>query len=137
MGSDLPRFSETRYLVWVAGVALLLVATAMWLGAHEFVGTFGGTGEVKSCGSVWGLSSTDDLNAASCQSDLRDRLTLVAGLVGLAAAVALVVPLTLRRASVESRARRFGLLLALGIPLTISTAMIGVGRHLMWSVSGG
>jgi hypothetical protein len=117
---------------------LLIVVLAVWLGAHEFVGTFGNTGEVKSCGSVWGLPNTDDLNAASCQGDLRDRLTLVAGLIGLAAAVALIVPLTLRRASTESSpGRKFGVLLALGISVVISTVMIGLGRHLMWSVTGG
>ena len=43
---------QARYLVWAEGVALFLVLIAMWLGAHEFVGRSGDTGEVKSFGSV-------------------------------------------------------------------------------------
>jgi hypothetical protein len=124
--------------VCAEGLALLIVMNAAWLGAHEFVGTFGATGELESCGSVWGLANSSDLNAASCQGDLRDRLTLVGGLIGLGAAVALIAPLTLRGASKKSSpGRRFGVLLALTISIMISMVTIGVGRHLMWSVSGG
>ena len=117
---------------------MLNVTTAAWLGAHEFVGTFGATREFKRCGSVWGLANSSDLNAAICQGDLRDRLTLVGGLIGLGAAVALIAPLTLRRPSNKSSPRRrFGILLAFTISIMISIVTIGVGRHLMRSVSGG
>lgn len=128
---------RSRYLICAAALALVIALGAAWLGTHEFVGTFGGTDEPMTCGSIWGLPKTDDLNAASCVGDLRDRLTLVAALLGIAGIVALVPPVMLRRSQKSSTKRRLGALVALGAPILMSVMMIVVGRHLIWSVSGG
>ena len=127
---------RTRLLVYIESLALLIVVVAALLGAHEFIGTFAGTGEVMSCGSVWGLPRPGNLNGASCQSDLRDRVTVVALLLGLAAAIALIAPLTLHWSAMKHSPRRWlGALLAFGIPIALSVAIIVAGRHLIWSIS--
>lgn len=117
--------------------ALSLAAAAAVFGAHEFVGEFGSTGQTMSCGSVWGLIETDNLNAATCQDDLRSRVTLVAALIGVAGMVALAVPaLTFGRPTSWSRRRRIALAVGLTATSLVPIVMIAVGRHLIWSVSG-
>ncbi|HEX5613976.1 MAG TPA: hypothetical protein VFZ83_02365 [Acidimicrobiia bacterium] len=115
--------------------AILLLALAAWLGAHEFSGTFGVTGQPVSCGSVWGLTRTDNLNAMSCTDELRTRVTVVAVLVGVAGLLA-SVPWVITSGRAWSTARRWLFAVALGVPIALAVAIVVVGRHRIWSVSG-
>ena len=126
-----------RFLLGAECIAFAIALVAIWLGAHEFVGTFGSTDQPLSCGSVWGLPSTGDLNAASCEGALRARLTLVAVLLGIAGMLALGAPLMLRRPTESSTRRRVLISAALVTPILIAVLVVVMGRHLIWSVSGG
>lgn len=117
--------------------SLAISGSAAVLGASEFVGEFGRTGQPMTCGSVWGLIETDDLNGATCQGDLRARLTTVAWLVGIAGMSALAVPAIVRGGPPSwSRRRRVALAAGLAATILVPTLMVAVGRHLIWSVAG-
>ena len=132
-GGSRPPRSLARGL---ATGALTAIAVAAWLGSRRFVGTFGSTGQPKSCGSVWGLLAVGDLNAATCQPALLNRLTLVGALLGVGG-VAAAVALTIRhRQAHPSRTGNRALVAALLVPLVLSVVVVAVGRHLAWSVSG-
>lgn len=126
-------------LIGSAAVVAVLVVTAAMLGAHPFKGEFGATGEPKTCGSVWGLRNVEDLNAATCAQDLRDRVTLVSIVLGVAfatGAVGMVDVASMRNAR-ASRGRKVGCALSLvGASAAVAVMLIAVGRHLIWSVSG-
>ena len=131
--------SQTRSAAWrrsvvfaAEGIAIALLGLGAWLGSHEFVGEFGRTGQPMQCGSVWGLPTNSDLNAATCKGDLRDRLTLVAVVIGAAGVVAFVTPALTRRPSARLRL----LVVAVVVPLVVSTAMIVLGRHFISRGSG-
>lgn len=132
-GSRPPR----SLLRGLAAGALAAVAVAAWLGSREFVGTFGATGQPMTCGSVWGLLTAADLNAASCKPDLLNRLTLVAALLG-ASGLAIAAALTSRhrQAHPSSTGNRALVVAVVLVPLLLSVVVVAVGRHLAWSVSG-
>lgn len=117
-----------RAIGGAAIVAVVLWVFAAVLGAEQFDGTFGVTGIEVQCGSVWGLRATDDLNAKSCADDLRDRVTLVAVLVGLGLLIVSV--------AAAWRRSRVAMTFACATPVVLTIVMIAVGRHLIWSVSG-
>lgn len=127
------RAVSPRYVVFAAeGVAIILLGLGAWLGSHEFVGEFGRTGQSMECGSVWGLPTNDGLNAATCVGDLRDRVTLVAAIIGAAGVVALATPTLVLRQSARSRL----LVVAVAFPLALSLAMLALWRHFIWRVTG-
>jgi hypothetical protein len=121
--------STPRAHVRPAGLALALalLVSAAALGAEPFHGTFGVTGQKVDCGSVWHLYSQDDLNAKSCTSDLRSRLTLTAVVTGLAISVA-------DAALWPKRRKRLPWVLLPGV--VVAVAMVVAGRHFIWRVSG-
>lgn len=127
------RFAPRRNVVFASEcVAIALLALGAWLGAHEFVGEFGRTGQPKECGSVWGLPTSGDLNAATCKGDLHDRVTLVAVVIGTAGVIRFVTPVLAYRQST----RRWLLVVAVTVPLVVSTVLIVLGRHFISRVSG-
>ncbi|MCZ7528815.1 MAG: hypothetical protein M5U14_22030 [Acidimicrobiia bacterium] len=118
------------------GTAVLLVLLAGVLGAETLDGTFGSTGEPKTCGSVWGLVSVDDLNAATCTGALRARLVTVSSMLGLALTLLVLALVEVRTPRGSGAARRWWMIVAVGLGVLGAGAMIAVGRHLAWQVGG-
>jgi hypothetical protein len=124
-------------LVGAAIAVAVLTGAAAVLGAEHYEGTFGVTGTPKSCGSVWGLPTVDDLNAASCVPGLRTRVTLVAILIGVALAIAALAAIDVVSARTSApRHRAAWSVFAVVASGLVSTALIVIGRHFIWSVSG-
>ena len=128
--------ARVRGLLAAEIAAIALLAIAAWLGAPEQVGTFGQTGRPVSCGSVWGLPGTDDLNAATCTDALRTRVVAVGSLVALAGALGFGAPVVLRSGRAWSTRRRMALSAAVALPLALGVVFVLVGRHMIWSVGG-
>lgn len=130
--------SQRRVRVVSAAIAVAaLTGAAAVLGAEQFNGTFGVTGIPKSCGSVWDLPAIGDLNAATCEGDLKNRVTLVSVLIGVALAIAALATIDLLSARTGApRHRKAWSVFAVVASGFITAALIVVGRHLIWSVSG-
>jgi hypothetical protein len=124
--------------VVIGGLGLAVLVLSAWVGSRETTGTFGITDRPTSCGSVWGLPGTDDLNAASCVDELRGRVTLVGALFATGAFLTLMSALGIDgRYRHGSRARRAATLAAATLlPLASAATIIVSGHHLIWSVSG-
>jgi O-antigen/teichoic acid export membrane protein len=118
-------------------VGAFVVLTAAWLGSREFRGTFGSTAQEESCGSVWGLPWTGSLNALSCTNDLRDRVAVVAILLGVGAIMLSVTLLKYRRSHGRTGTSPWvARAIAVTIPVLGVLLMIAFGRDLIWSVRG-